>query len=112
MFWTSQQLACGQNPNALLLLSASAYVMLQKLTDGCVLQGNVASRTKGFDDKVASQPFAASRTASQPILLTATFCIMPAVERMLLVLTLHTAITALHHIPPAASLPCPYPSPA
>ncbi|KAL3161210.1 putative 3',5'-cyclic phosphodiesterase pde-3 [Trebouxia sp. C0009 RCD-2024] len=49
-----------------------------------LLQGNVASRTKGFDDKVASQPFAASRTASQPILLTATFCIMPAVERMLL----------------------------
>lgn len=68
--------------------------MLQKLTDQCVSQGNVASRTKGFDDKVVSEPFAASRTASQPILLTATFCIMPAVERMLLVLTPHTAITA------------------
>ena len=65
------------------------------LTSAHVLQGNVAGKTKGFDDIAINEGFAESRTASQPISLTSTICIMPAVERMLVVLTPRIAVATV-----------------
>lgn len=66
---------------------------------GIVLQGSAAGKVKGFDDKVVNERFAASRTASQAISLASTICIMPAVERMLLVLVAFALVAY-------SSLPC------